>query len=104
MGKTRAEIQRQYRERKKAKEGEHYLERERERNRKNYVPIAARTKKDQKTRREKVRKYVQDHRMRKRIEQRRSVNADFLSENNSNECQTNNKCDENGVSSSTQDT
>ena len=38
MGKTRAEIQKAYRERLKAKNKEEYLQKERERRRKNYIP------------------------------------------------------------------
>lgn len=38
MAKTRAEIQKSYRERLKAKNNEEYLKKERERRRKNYVP------------------------------------------------------------------
>ena len=66
MGKPRAEIQKEYRERKKEKEGLDYLERERNRVKKYYVPINERSRKDRITRREKVRCYVQEHRNRKR--------------------------------------
>jgi len=45
MGKTRAEIQRAYRERKKALEGEKYLKKERKRSKANYIPTVKRSKK-----------------------------------------------------------
>lgn len=48
MGKTRAEIQRKYRERKKAKLGEDYHKAERERVRKYYLPAAALSNKKRK--------------------------------------------------------
>ena len=44
MGKTRAEIQKAYRERLKQKNNEEYLEKERQRRRKNYVPSENLTK------------------------------------------------------------
>jgi len=64
MGKTRAEIQRTYRKRKKALEGEKYLEKERKRSKANYIPTVKRSKKYLANRRETVRKNVQKHRKR----------------------------------------
>ena len=61
MGKSQAEIQREYRARKKAK-GESYLQRERDRVKKYYVPIPERSKKEQKERRKKVSAWVRLHR------------------------------------------
>ena len=46
MGKTRAEIQKAYRERLKQKNNEQYLEKERQRRRKNYVPSETLTKRE----------------------------------------------------------
>jgi len=67
MGKSKAEIQRQYRERKKLREGEAYLKRERERVKGYYVPIAEMPKKKAKQRRKKIREYVGRHRMEKKL-------------------------------------
>lgn len=50
MGKTRAEIQREYRERKKVKLGEDYHKAERERVRKYYIPAAELSNKKRKER------------------------------------------------------
>ena len=66
MGKTPAEIQRAYRERKKLKEGSTYLEKESKRVLGYYKPIAEVTKKEANSRREKTRKYVQKHRQKKK--------------------------------------
>ncbi|XP_060564869.1 uncharacterized protein LOC132724071 [Ruditapes philippinarum] len=75
MGKSRAEIQRAYRERKKASEGEKYFEKERKRTRSYYVPTVKRSKKDLATRREKVRKNVQKYRQRmKELETQEQIN------------------------------
>ncbi|XP_067662907.1 uncharacterized protein [Haliotis asinina] len=66
MGKTRAEIQRDYRRRKIEKEGENYHRKERERMRKYYVPISERSQKDVRKRRQDVLRWVQKHRQKKR--------------------------------------
>lgn len=55
---TKAEKQKAYRERKKEKEGEIYLDIERQRVRGYYVPIVDRTEKEQEIRRKKVKEYV----------------------------------------------
>ncbi len=68
MGKSQAQIQKEYRERKKAKEGGAYKQRERERVKRYYVPIFQRSKKEKKERREKVNKWVTLHRMRKQLD------------------------------------
>lgn len=68
MGKSQAQIQKEYRERKKAKEGGAYKQRERERVKRYYVPISQRSKKEKKERREKVNKWVTLHRMRKQLD------------------------------------
>ena len=52
MAKTNAQKQREYRERKKLKLGEAFLEKERLRQRKNYVPVATLTKEEHKQRKE----------------------------------------------------
>ncbi|XP_060565544.1 uncharacterized protein LOC132724624 [Ruditapes philippinarum] len=54
MGKTRAEIQREYRERKKAKLGEEFMKKERERVRNYYVPASELSNKKRKERNEKM--------------------------------------------------
>ena len=94
MGKTRAEIQRAYRQRKREREGDSYLEKERQRVKKYYVPIDERSKKEQKARRDKVRKFVQEHRIRKRIEKAQA-------ETTHHEIEMDDDVDENGVSSTT---
>ncbi|XP_071138720.1 splicing regulatory glutamine/lysine-rich protein 1-like [Mytilus edulis] len=66
MPMTKAEKQKAYRDRKKQQEGESYLEKERQRTKAYYVPIADRSKTDQEKRRKKVRKLVQKHRERNR--------------------------------------
>ena len=63
MGKSRAEVQRAYRERKKAKEGELYLTKERQRVKKYYVPTNSLPKKNLKERREKIRDCMRQKRM-----------------------------------------
>ena len=63
MVKSRADIQREYRRRKKEKEGEEYLEKERKRVKGYYVPIQDRTPAERKKRRENVRKFVRQHRL-----------------------------------------
>ena len=63
MGKTRAEIQKEYRERQKAKNKEEYLKKERDRRKKNYVPSGELTDKERlernKKNREVLRRYYQ---------------------------------------------
>jgi hypothetical protein len=59
MGKCRAEIQRAYRERKKAKEGRNYLKKETERVKSYYKPTTEIGPNKLKTRRERVRKCMQ---------------------------------------------
>ena len=67
MGKTPAEIQKAYRERKKLKEGSKYLERESKRVLEYYKPIADVSKKEATERRKNTREYVQKHREKKQI-------------------------------------
>jgi len=66
MAMTNAEKQEAYRERKKRKLGEVYLEKERIRVQGYYVPIEERSKKEQEKRRKKVREDVKKHRERKK--------------------------------------
>jgi hypothetical protein len=68
MGKSKAEIQREYRERKKLQEGENYLKRERARVKGYYVPIAERPKKKANEIRKKVREAVRKHRKKLKLE------------------------------------
>lgn len=68
MGKSKAEIQREYRERKKLQEGEGYLKRERARVKGYYVPIAEQSKKKANERRKKVREAVRKHREKMKME------------------------------------
>lgn len=98
MGKSRAEIQRAYRQRKREAEGEIFLDKERKRTRKYYVPISERSKSDQKARREKVRKNVQQFRLRKRLAKLQEEQRTICQRT---ECM---ETDENGVSSTTHGT
>ena len=62
MAKTNAERQREYRERKKANEGQKYLAKERARQQKNYKKVKDLSKKELRERREAVKLRVQKHR------------------------------------------
>lgn len=62
MAKTKAEIQKAYRERKKQREGENYLAKERARVKGYYVPIEDRPTRQANNRRQKVRAWVEKHR------------------------------------------
>lgn len=66
MAKTRAEIQKSYRERLKAKNNEEYLKKERERRRKNYVPSSQLTRRERIRRNVKLNEAVKRHRRRKK--------------------------------------
>ena len=77
MGKPKAEIQRNYRERKKEKEGEEYLQKDRER--KYYIPIDKRSKKDTQARREKVKSWVRKHREKKQAKDSTTTDANTSS-------------------------
>ena len=61
MIKTNAEKQKEYRERKKAKEGFKYFEKERARQKKNYTKVKDLSKKDLKARREAVKLHIEKH-------------------------------------------
>jgi hypothetical protein len=62
MGKTRANIQREYRQRKKETEGLQYAQKERNRVKQYYKPILARTADDAAKRRKQVNGWVKKHR------------------------------------------
>ena len=66
MGKPKAQVQKEYRERKKAKEGETYLAKERARQKKNYVKVEDLKSDDAKKRRRKTRERVRKHRQAKK--------------------------------------
>ena len=66
MGKPRAQVQKEYRERKKTKEGETYLAKERARQKKNYIKVEDLKSDDAKKRREKIRERVRKHRQAKK--------------------------------------
>ncbi|XP_064598561.1 uncharacterized protein LOC135464917 [Liolophura sinensis] len=74
MAKSRAEIQRAYRERQKAKNNEEYLKKERERRRRNYVPSA------QLSRRDRIRRNVKNNETLKRHRRRRKEEARLAAE------------------------
>ena len=61
MIKANAEKQKEYRERKKAKEGFKYFEKERARQKKNYTKVKDLSKKDLKARREAVKLHIEKH-------------------------------------------
>ena len=69
MGKSRAEIQREYRARQKEKLGEQYYTRETERVKRYYVPAADLRPRDKEKRQEKIRAAVNKHRQLKRQQQ-----------------------------------
>ena len=63
MAKSKAEIQKAYRERKKLREGEAYLKKERERIKAYYVPIDKKLQRKAEERRQKVHEWVRQHRL-----------------------------------------
>lgn len=73
MPKSRAEIQRAYRERQKEKDKEEYLRKERERKRRNYVGSHELSEKDRKERNRKNRANLRAYYARKRAERLRQV-------------------------------
>ena len=75
MVKSRADIQKEYRRRKKEKEGA-YLEKERKRVKGYYVPIQERTPAERKKRRENVRKFVRQHRLNKLQEKHQTTRSE----------------------------
>ncbi|XP_053373914.1 luc7-like protein 3 [Mercenaria mercenaria] len=68
MGKSRAQIQKEYRDRKKAKLGEEYMQKERERVRKYYIPAKELSNKKRKERNEKMK--IKNRRSRARARER----------------------------------
>lgn len=72
MTKTRAEIQKAYRERKKAKEGEDYLRKERERRMKYYIPSSELSNAARKKRNEANRLALKRYRMRRSLERQQA--------------------------------
>lgn len=81
MALTRAEIQRNYRQRKKEKEGEKYLEKERQRQRRNYIPVALLSSSAQKKRNRKINERVRKHRKNKKERQEIPLQEDDAVEN-----------------------
>ena len=73
MGKSKAEIQRAYRQRLKAKNNEEYLRRERERVRRNYVPSSELSERDRKRRNENNRAKLRKFYQRKREERQNQM-------------------------------
>lgn len=73
---SRAEIQKRYRERKKVKEGEKFLAKERARQKKYFVPIASLSKQDKEKRRQSVRERVQKYRKKKKEEKAQNIEVD----------------------------
>lgn len=76
MGKSRAEIQRSYRQRKKLKEGKKYLEKESERVKKYYKPTTELTPQALKKRRARIRKCME--RSRKEMKEKEKSNHDSM--------------------------
>ncbi len=78
MAKSRAEIQKAYRQRLKEKNNAQYLEKERERRRRSYVPSNSLTKHEKEVRNRKNRMYLRKYREKKR--QQAQLNEDALDE------------------------
>lgn len=76
MAKSRAQIQKEYRERKKQQMGEEYKEKERKRAKKYYTPTADLDKTAQKKRREKIRLQVQKFRTERKQQSRLAKKAE----------------------------
>ena len=76
MPLSRAEIQKRYREKKKATEGEAYLARERARQTINYVPADLLTRSARKRRNDNIKERVRKHRLHKKISASRNEDAD----------------------------
>ena len=84
MAKTNAERQREYRERKKAKEGLKYPEKERARLKRNYTKIKDLSRKELKQRREAVKLRVQKQRLStKELLESSACNASIITATNS---------------------
>jgi hypothetical protein len=77
MGKSRAEIQKAYRQRLKEKNAEEYLRKERERMRRNNIPSQELSKNDRKLRNEKNRVKLRRFIQLKREERQRNSNVDL---------------------------
>lgn len=73
---SRAEIQKQYRERKRAKEVEKFLAKEKARQKKYSVPIASLSRREKEKRRQSVRERVQKYRKKKKIEKAENLEVD----------------------------
>lgn len=73
MGKSKAEIQKAYRQRLKEKNNEEYLRRERERVRRNYVPSSELSRRDRDRRNEQNRAKLRRYYQRKREERQRQI-------------------------------
>ena len=76
MPLSRAEIQKRYREKKKATEGEAYLARERARQKSNYVPADLLTRSARKRRNDNIKERVRKHRLHRKISASRNEDAD----------------------------
>ncbi len=75
-GKSRAEIQREYRRRKiQGPSGEEYRENERQRQKQNYVPVEQRTKVEQDYRRNQVLQAVKKYRQKKKPNATKQTNS-----------------------------
>ena len=78
MPLSRAEIQKNYRERKKLKEGDKYLAKERARQKRNYVPVSSLSESSRKKRNKNIKERVRKHRSKqKEIERRDSITSDL---------------------------
>ena len=102
MGKTQAEIQKAYRERKKLKEGVEYLDRETKRVMKYYTPVSDVSKKKANERRKRNRENVKRHRQKKKQEKEAAASATLPEEDDNREVGGSN-IQESEVSSSTDD-
>jgi hypothetical protein len=73
---TRAEIQKRYREKKKATEGEAYLARERARQKRNYIPVEMLTSSGRKKRNSNIKERVRKHRLQRKLSDGRNTDIE----------------------------
>ena len=76
MPLSRAEIQKRYREKKKATEGEAYLARERARQKRNYIPTEMLNSSGKKKRNSSIRERVRKHRLQSKLSASRNEDAE----------------------------
>ena len=83
MPLSRAEVQRRYRERKKKREGEDYLAKERKRQQKYYTSVSQLSLSEKKKRNEEIRKRVRKHRIARRLDGQQVIEKEDNSDSTS---------------------